>query len=44
MKTYDLNLLVALDALLSTGSVTAAAARMHLSTPAMSPHSRDFCR
>lgn len=36
MKTYDLNLLVALDALLSTGSVTAAAARMHLSTPAMS--------
>jgi len=36
MKTYDLNLLVALDALLSTGSVTAAAARVHLSTPAMS--------
>lgn len=36
MKTYDLNLLVALDALLSTGSVTAAATRMHLSTPAMS--------
>ncbi len=36
MKSYDLNLLVALDALLSTGSVTAAAARMHLSTPAMS--------
>lgn len=33
---YDLNLLTALDALLSTGSVTAAAARMHLSTPAMS--------
>jgi DNA-binding transcriptional LysR family regulator len=36
MKTYDLNLLLTLDALLSTGSVTAAAARMHLSTPAMS--------
>ena len=35
-NTYDLNLLTALDALLSTGSVTAAAARMHLSTPAMS--------
>lgn len=36
MKTYDLNLLAALDALLATGSVTAAAARVHLSTPAMS--------
>jgi DNA-binding transcriptional LysR family regulator len=36
MKHYDLNLLTALDALLSTGSVTAAAQRMHLSTPAMS--------
>ncbi|MDM0070498.1 LysR family transcriptional regulator [Variovorax sp. J31P207] len=36
MNTYDLNLLTALDALLATGSVTQAAARMHLSTPAMS--------
>lgn len=36
MKTYDLNLLTALDALLATGSVTAAAERVHLSTPAMS--------
>ncbi|WP_010460644.1 LysR family transcriptional regulator [Acidovorax radicis] len=36
MKLYDLNLLVALDALLATGSVTAAAERVHLSTPAMS--------
>ncbi len=36
MKMYDLNLLVALDALLATGSVTAAAERVHLSTPAMS--------
>lgn len=36
MKSYDLNLLLTLDALLSSGSVTAAAARMHLSTPAMS--------
>lgn len=36
MKSIDLNLLSALDALLDTGSVTAAAARMHLSTPAMS--------
>lgn len=35
-KNYDLNLLTALDALLATGSVTAAAERMHLSTPAMS--------
>lgn len=34
--TYDLNLLTALDALLATASVTAAAERMHLSTPAMS--------
>lgn len=34
--SYDLNLLSALDALLDTGSVTAAAARMNLSTPAMS--------
>ena len=36
MKSLDLNLLTALDALLSTGSVSAAAQRMHLSTPAMS--------
>ena len=36
MKSIDLNLLAALDALLSTGSVSAAAQRMHLSTPAMS--------
>lgn len=36
MKSYDLNLLVALEALLASGSVTAAAKRMHLSTPAMS--------
>ncbi len=36
MKTLDLNLLRALDALLSTGSVSAAAQQMHLSTPAMS--------
>lgn len=36
MQHYDLNLLRALDALLATGSVTEAAARMHLSTPAMS--------
>ena len=35
-NTYDLNLLTALDALLATGSVTEAAARVHLSTPAMS--------
>ncbi|MFC7409526.1 LysR family transcriptional regulator [Hydrogenophaga atypica] len=35
-NTYDLNLLAALDALLATCSVTEAAARMHLSTPAMS--------
>ena len=32
----DLNLLIALDALLTEGSVTGAAARLHLSTPAMS--------
>lgn len=36
MKHFDLNLLRALDALLRTGSVTAAAELMHLSTPAMS--------
>jgi DNA-binding transcriptional LysR family regulator len=36
MKSLDLNLLNALDVLLSTGSVSAAAHRMHLSTPAMS--------
>ena len=36
MKDYDLNLLIALDALLATSSVTAAAQRVHLSTPAMS--------
>ena len=36
MKSYDLNLLRSLDALLACGSVTAAAQRMHLSTPAMS--------
>jgi DNA-binding transcriptional LysR family regulator len=36
MKSLDLNLLTALDALLSTSSVSEAAARMHLSTPAMS--------
>lgn len=36
MKTYDLNLLRALQALHDTGSVTAAAERMHLSVPAMS--------
>jgi DNA-binding transcriptional LysR family regulator len=35
-NTYDLNLLTALDALLTTGSVTEAATRVHLSTPAMS--------
>src|SRR5689334_3780434 len=32
----DLNLLVALDALLEEGSVTGAAERLHLSAPAMS--------
>lgn len=36
MKHFDFNLLVALDALLGTCSVTEAAKRMHLSTPAMS--------
>lgn len=36
MKSFDLNLLTALDALLSTSSVSEAAVRMHLSTPAMS--------
>lgn len=36
MNRIDLGLLAALDALLSTGSVTQAAQRMHLSTPAMS--------
>lgn len=36
MKSYDLNLLLALDALLKTRSVTAAAEQLHLSVPAMS--------
>jgi DNA-binding transcriptional LysR family regulator len=36
MHTLDLNLLVALDALLSEGSVLGAARRMNLSPPAMS--------
>ncbi|MDO8456945.1 MAG: LysR family transcriptional regulator [Burkholderiaceae bacterium] len=36
MKSWDLNLLRALDALLATGSVTHAAERMHLSVPATS--------
>jgi len=36
MKALDFNLLVALDALLASGSVSIAAQRMHLSTPAMS--------
>ena len=36
MKTYDLNLLRTLDALLDAGSVTGAAERLHLSVPAMS--------
>jgi DNA-binding transcriptional LysR family regulator len=36
MKQPDLNLLIALDALLSEGSVSRAAARCGLSTPAMS--------
>jgi DNA-binding transcriptional LysR family regulator len=36
MKSADLGLLRALDALLATGSVTLAAERLHLSTPAMS--------
>ncbi len=36
LKSIDLNLLVALDALLSEGSVTGAAVRLNLSAPAMS--------
>jgi DNA-binding transcriptional LysR family regulator len=36
MKTYDLNLLRVLDALLAAGSVTGAAERLHLSVPATS--------
>ena len=36
MHPIDFNLLVALDALLSTGSVTGAAERLNLSVPAMS--------
>lgn len=36
MKPLDFNLLSALDALLSTSSVSAAAQQMHLSNPAMS--------
>jgi DNA-binding transcriptional LysR family regulator len=36
MKSLDLNLLCALDALLTAGSVSGAAQAMHLSTPAMS--------
>ncbi len=36
MKTYDFNLLRVLDAVLSTGSVTGAAERLHLSVPATS--------
>lgn len=36
MKSLDFNLLAALDALLDAGSVSGAAQRMHLSTPAMS--------
>ena len=36
MKTYDLNLLRTLDALLVAGSVTGAAERLHLSVPATS--------
>ncbi|MGP3985522.1 LysR family transcriptional regulator [Streptomyces sp. 3N207] len=35
-SSLDLNLLVALDALLTEGSVTGAAQRLHLSAPAMS--------
>ncbi|MBO8186772.1 LysR family transcriptional regulator [Streptomyces spirodelae] len=35
-SSLDLNLLIALDALLTEGSVTDAAQRLHLSTPAMS--------
>lgn len=36
METLDMNLMVALDALLTENSVTAAAARLHTSPPAMS--------
>lgn len=36
MKTWDLNLMRTLDAVLATGSVTAAAERLHLSVPATS--------
>jgi len=36
MKTYDLNLLRVLDAVLAAGNVTAAAQRLHLSVPATS--------
>ena len=36
MKTYDLNLLRTLDAVLAAGSVTGAAERLHLSVPATS--------
>ena len=36
MKTYDLNLLRTLEALLAAGSVTSAAERLHLSVPATS--------
>ncbi|WCM23860.1 LysR family transcriptional regulator [Paraburkholderia bryophila] len=36
MQSPDLNLLIALDALLEEGSVVGAAQRMHLSAPAMS--------
>jgi DNA-binding transcriptional LysR family regulator len=36
MKTYDLNLLRTLEALLAAGSVTGAAERLHLSVPATS--------
>ena len=36
MKSYDLNLLRVLDAVLAAGSVTAAAPRLHLSVPATS--------
>src|SRR5215475_13916458 len=36
MQSADANLLLALDALLRDGSVTAAARRMHITPPAMS--------
>ena len=36
MQSMDLNLLMALDALLTEGSVTGAAERLQLSVPAMS--------